>query len=311
MICHKFFILSIAVCTIGAMDHHKYNVNLQGGVGQVFMGSNVVNNGTRPNVFGYASTSGSGSAYGVVETVYTNAGGPSNVFINNFARPQQIVEETVVKEFELGAEPSLSIDNPAGNIFITGTDKEKIVINAVKKTYAPYLLTNIMLSFGQKDNQLTIGSAMDCTRASVDYTIAVPYTTKIERAETKKGCIAVTAVLGLITLLRANDGDIQAKKVANLKKAYNEWGAIYAELNAVNGDVNLRTVNGNITLGLAETINARISAETKKGSISNYITGLQVSTRQTNKGARLEGILNSDNAAIDIETLEGNITLNR
>ena len=187
-------------------------------------------------------------------------------------------EETTVKEFELGEEPSISLWNNVGNITISassaGVDQKITLIKVIKKAQSDARLAQLRVEIERYNNSLNLRSEHSSESIfdeSIDYEIVTPSTSKIS-VKTKHGDISVASIVGLITLLDSNGGRIHVKNAARLKKAHANSGSINVQLNAPNAQIDscmLDTNMGDIVIQMPQICDATIFAQTNQGTITN------------------------------------------
>ena len=297
----KFFVFTILLCSLQALhaSHHIFN-SFSGSVGQVNQGVQV-NNGRRS---GTAVNYGGGMAIGYVENLPPHSGTSTYVYSQ---QPQ--FKETIVKEFELGEEPSIALMNNVGNITISAWDKAKTLIQIIKKAALDERLAAMRVEIVEHNNSLDIRSKHEAkSNESIDYTITTPFASKIE-VETNIGNISVASILGLITLLQANNGNVEVQNAACLKKVSTKVGNITVQFDTQIDSCSLTTDVGDVTVQLHENCDATIFAATNIGQINNR-SNIRINQKiQGMVGASLVGKIGNGNGNLEAKTNVGDIRL--
>lgn len=141
---------------------------------------------------------------------------------------------------------------------------------------------------------------------SVSFRVLVPQGTALD-LRTSNGSIAVSGVRGAVQAQTANGG-VRLEDTAGRVRARSTNGAITTTVSrplGPNDDLELRTTNGSIQLGLPEGISARIEASTTNGRIT---TDFPI-TVQGQIGRRLSGTLGEGGPEIRAATTNGGIRI--
>ncbi len=143
---------------------------------------------------------------------------------------------------------------------------------------------------------------------SVSVRVQVPVGTRLDLRSTNGG-INVRGTEAAVTA-RTTNGSIQLAGVSGPIMARSTNGGIRASLAGslrLQDDIELRTTNGSIDLGLPDGISARIEASTTNGGIS---TDFPI-TVQGRMGRQLSGVLGDGGAEIRATTTNGAVRLTR
>ncbi len=125
-------------------------------------------------------------------------------------------------------------------------------------------------------------------------------------AENKSGNVFFRSVTGTQNV-RSNTGSIKVRNSHGKVLSYETVaGEIDLDINEpVTGSLNVRTVNGNVLVGVPDGCESRVSLSTIKGSVKCSLE-LEDSLRSEE---RISGRLGDGSGAIDVSTVTGNLTL--
>lgn len=228
------------------------------------------------------------------------------------------LREEFHQTYPLAVNGQVMLANINGNVQITAWDRNEVKVDAVKRAVSKERLNeakivvethpdsiNIKTEYPRHENTFTWGHHDN--PASVEYTVMVPRTARLQRINLVNGDLKVQGA--------AND--VHADAVNGHIEAVGLIG--HVDLSTVNGPLNatfdrlstntvkLNSVNGSLTLTLPSNAEAEISATTVNGHISNdfglpvrdhrYV-GHDLRGKLGNGGTRVS--LNNVNGAIDV-----------
>ncbi len=180
-------------------------------------------------------------------------------------------------------------------------------------------------------------------KINVDYQIKVPGDVVISEVRTSNGKIALKRTKGPSELITTNgkikvenvDGDIEAKstngkiKIENvngfvsavttngkivvksegIKDLKTTNGNINAEVKKIKEDIEIRTTNGSIKLGLPSSLNANLELSTTNGGVDLNDIPLEVTSKHKNK--YIKGKMGEGGPKINASTTNGGIKLRK
>jgi DUF4097 and DUF4098 domain-containing protein YvlB len=210
---------------------------------------------------------------------------PRAAWLDRYQESRQGPEQTdrIVQTVKVGRGGTLDLSNISGDVRVTGTGGDEIVIEAVKRVrhrdpdQARRLLQELRVDIGTVGDRVEIrttyprrGGGERGVSARVDYTISVPAGAAVS-VKTISGDASVTKVTGEVRAETVS-GDVSVSATPNL-----------AQAKTVSGDVTARDVAGaaNLTLG---TVSGSVIASGLKarslecGSVSGDIqlSGVEV-----------------------------------
>ncbi|SET01650.1 Putative adhesin [Methanococcoides vulcani] len=232
-------------------------------------------------------------------------------------------------EYEADNNTTLNVINVNGQIEINSWDGDKVVLEAIKRTfYGEDELQKVHIIVNKIDDELKVETkhpAYENVRVSVDMKIKVPENVTVDIIETTNGNIVISDTKGNTTAITTNgaititnvDGYIKARSsngaldirgTTGIDDLKTTNGKIEAQIFDIKDDVEIRCTNGAITIYIDPSLNAEIKMETTNGYISVNEVELVVTKMET---TQVEGILGEGGNNIDIRTTNGYVNLNK
>ncbi len=224
------------------------------------------------------------------------------------------VQAQVTQDFHrtvpLSANGRISLDNINGNVEITGWDRNEVQIDAVKKARDQQRLDEARIEVNAGGDSVEIKTRYPEGRtnnnpASVYYELHVPRNARLDRINLVNGALTVQKVSGEVIANLVN-GKLHVDDLAGEADLSTVNGGIeanYASLNNVR-DINLKSINGSIELGLPDSPNAQIKASTVSGGIRSDFP-LEVHGGYV--GKNLTGTLGAGGTSIKLSNVNGSI----
>ena len=224
------------------------------------------------------------------------------------------VQAQVTQDFHrtvpLSANGRISLDNINGNVEITGWDRNEVQIDAVKKARDQQRLDEARIEVNAGSDSVEIKTRYPEGRtnnnpASVYYELHVPRNARLDRINLVNGALTVQKVSGEVIANLVN-GKLHVDDLAGEADLSTVNGGIeanYASLNNVR-DINLKSINGSIELGLPDSPNAQIKASTVSGGIRSDFP-LEVHGGYV--GKNLTGTLGAGGTSIKLSNVNGSI----
>ncbi len=201
-----------------------------------------------------------------------------------FAIQAQASDGRLTEEFHhnypLAANGRIELDNINGNVHITAWDQNEVKVDAVKSANSKERLDEaqieveaendyISIRTKYRDHDLTWDNDGRNNPASVEYTIMVPRTVRLDEVQLVNGNLDVTAVAGEVRASCVN-GDLKAKALQGSARLSTVNGRMQTEFNRLgSSSMELSSVNGTVELTLPSDANAEIEASTVNGGIEN------------------------------------------
>jgi DUF4097 and DUF4098 domain-containing protein YvlB len=222
------------------------------------------------------------------------------------------------RTYTLAADGRVELDNINGDVHISAWDQNEVKVDAVKYANSKDHLddarievdasaehVSIRTKYRDHDNTFIWGSHNN--PPSVEYTITVPRTARLDEIKLINGALDITGTTG----------EVHASCINGRLEAHNLSGR--AELSTINGHldakfdqlprstVELTSVNGRVELTIPSDAKAEVEASTVSGGIENDF-GLHVNHHRF-VGHDLRGELGSGGPRIKLSNVNGRIEI--
>ncbi len=205
----------------------------------------------------------------------------------------------------LAADGRVSLDNVNGTVRITTWDRAEVKLDAVKRAKRQEDLDKVKIEIDSKPDRLQIHTRYPDSKTSfgrrannsvsVDYTLTVPQSARLDTVSSVNGAVDIDGVRGEVEASTVN-GTLKARGLAATAALSTVNGSLTAGFEHLDGvkSVSLKTVNGRVELELPAGANADLSASTVNGSIGgdvevkkNWPVGREVKTRLGDGGTKI------------------------
>ncbi len=220
--------------------------------------------------------------------------------------------------YALTPEGRVELDNINGDVHISTWDRNEVKVDAVKFAGSKERLDDarieidagkdeISIRTKYRDHDLTFNWGSNHNPAGVEYTITVPRGAHLDEIKLINGSLD----------LNGASGEVHASCINGRLKAHNLSGR--AELSTINGhlearfdqlpnsSVELKSVNGSVSLTIPSDSKAEIEASTISGGIDNDF-GMHVNHHRF-VGHDLRGQLGSGGPHIELQNVNGHIEI--
>lgn len=219
--------------------------------------------------------------------------------------------------YSITADGRIELKNINGNVHISSWDRNEVKVDAVKYADTKEQLeeasidvdagkdyVSIRTKYPDQDHTFNWGSHNN--PASVEYTLTVPRTARLEEINLVNGALDVDGVVGKIRASCVN-GQLEAKNLGGEAKLSTVNGRLNASFEQLGSNsIELNSVNAGVELTIPSDSNARVEASTVSGGIDNDF-GLRVSHHFV--GHNLSGELGNGGAHIHLSDVNGRITI--
>jgi DUF4097 and DUF4098 domain-containing protein YvlB len=210
---------------------------------------------------------------------------------------------------------TLEVDNVNGPITVEESDTDEIVVDLEKTgTDDERDVTNVVST--RTDGRLTVETELDSrpfggllgpNTAHVSMAIQCPSDATVEHVETTNGDLRVRNVAGPVEIETTN-GDITASGLDSVGDVSSTNGDIDVTVLAIEDDVAIESVNGEIDAALGPDLNADVRAETTVGEVT--VDGdFGLASDDDTTGGSVSGTLGDGGPELSIESTNGGITL--
>jgi DUF4097 and DUF4098 domain-containing protein YvlB len=225
--------------------------------------------------------------------------------------------EAFNQTYPLSPTGRVHIENINGDVHVNVWDQASVKVDAVKSAHSQKRLSEVTIDVESAPDILRIKTKYPEERnyegrdredgfTSVEYTLTVPRTAKLDGADLVNGSLDVEGVKGDV---RANlvNGTVTASGMGGDVKLNTVNGGIEANVASLGTakDVQLNSVNGPIVLTVPAGASAVIKATTVHGKITNDL-GLTVEDGQF-VGHSMSGQVGSGGARIRLNNVNGSI----
>jgi DUF4097 and DUF4098 domain-containing protein YvlB len=228
------------------------------------------------------------------------------------------LSEEFHQTYPITADGRIELDNINGSVHISGWDRNEVKVDAVKYADTKERLeeAKIEIESGQDyvsirtrypghDNNWDWGSHNN--PASVEYTLTVPRTARLDEIKLINGALDIGGVAGEVRASCIN-GRLEARDLAGRAKLSTINGRMDAHFSQLAGqDIELNSVNGSVELTIPSDSNAEVEASTVSGGISNDF-GLHVNHHRF-VGHDLRGEIGTGGAHIRLSDVNGRIEI--
>jgi len=218
--------------------------------------------------------------------------------------------------YALTADGRIELDNINGDVHITSWDQNQVKVDAVKYADTKERLDEAKIEIDSRNNSLSIRTRYPDRNqswnwgshnnpASVEYTLTVPRTARLDEIRLINGQLDITGVSGEVNASCIN-GRLEAHNLAGRARLSTINGRLDARFDQLAGrSVELNSVNGSVELTIPSDSKAELEASTVSGGIDNDF-GLRVDHHRF-VGHELRGELGSGGTHIKLANVNGRI----
>jgi len=212
----------------------------------------------------------------------------------------------------------VELDNINGAVHISAWDRNEVKVDAIKYADAKDRLEDARIEIDPgkdylsirtryRDHDLNFNWGGRNNPPSVEYTLTVPRTVRLDEIKLINGSLDVTGVTGEVRASCIN-GRLEAHNLSGRADLSTINGHLVARFDELFGSsVELKSVNGSVELTIPSDSKAEIEASTVSGGIENDF-GLRVNHHRY-VGHDLRGELGSGGPRIRLENVNGRIEI--
>ena len=208
--------------------------------------------------------------------------------------------------FPLDASARISVESHNGSVEVIGWDRMDAEVSGTKSASSESLLGSMKIEIQNAPKSLQIRAVKPSVQmggTGVRFTLRVPKSALVDRAETSNASVHVRDVAGA-THLRSSNGSVKAENVSSDVDARTSNASI--EMDGIAGEVQLKTSNGRISI---ERVAKRVDAETSNSSIKARLDGSSPVRLNTSNGSIDVGFAAQPKADVRAETKNSSITV--
>ena len=220
------------------------------------------------------------------------------------------VTEEFHRTVPLPSNGRVSLGNVNGDVTITGWERNEVQIDAVKKASNQQKLDEAKIEVDAGSDYVRIRTRYpenhtNNNPASVTYELHVPRTAGLDSIDLVNGSLDVSQVSGEVRSNLVNGStkihDLAGR--AHLSSVNGTIAATYRTLDNVS-DIELKSVNGAVRLGLPSSPNADVRVSTVNGAIT---TDFPLTVQGKFVGRHLDGKLGNGGTRIEISNVNGTV----
>jgi DUF4097 and DUF4098 domain-containing protein YvlB len=227
----------------------------------------------------------------------------------------QAIEEAQRQEFHqsyaLAADGRVSLKNVNGGVHITVWDRNEVKVDAVKSAKDQETLNATTIVVNAKANSVEIRTESKDHQhlAKVEYTLTVPRRAALDALALVNGDISVEGAAGRVRAKTVN-GTIKSTGISGDVDLSTVNGTVNSELDGLQSTahVSIKSVNGAVDAALPAGASAKVNARTVHGKVESDF-GVPDTSRKV--GQRLEAVLGSGAAPVEISTVNGAIRIRK
>jgi len=220
--------------------------------------------------------------------------------------------------YALAAGGRVALDNINGSVHITGWDRNEVKVDAVKYARSKERLDEakilidaskdyISIRTEYPDHNLTFRDDDWDNPASVEYTLSVPRTARLDQIKLINGSLDVQGIAGEVRVSCIN-GHLKASGLGGPVKLSTINNRLEAQFDRLGtSSIELASVNGSVLLTMPSDTKAELEASTVHGGISNDF-GLRVRNHRI-VGHDLHGELAGGGTRIKLSNVNGTIEI--
>jgi hypothetical protein len=220
--------------------------------------------------------------------------------------------------YALAAGGRVELDNINGAVHISTWDQNEVKVDAVKSADSKDRLDDARIEVNSskehlsirtkyRDHDLTFNFGSHNNPPSVEYTLTVPRTARLDEIKLINGSLDITGASGEVHASCIN-GRLEAHNLTGRSELETINGHLDAKFDQLPGSsVELKSVNGSVALTIPSDSKAEIEASTVSGGIENDF-GLHVNNHRF-VGHDLRGELGNGGPRIKLEDVNGHIEI--
>ena len=222
--------------------------------------------------------------------------------------------ESFSQTYPLAADGRLSLENLNGDVTIEGWSGNEVQIEYTKTSRTREGLERVEVVIEAREDHIHVETDYSSSRgwnndgANVDFTVRVPMQARLDELELVNGDLTISGVDGNVNASLVN-GRVDASDLSGSLSLESVNGTVEVAFETL-GDgqsIDLESVNGSVVLRIPSGADATIDAETVHGRIDNDF-GFEVEKGRY-VGRSMEGTLGNGSARVDLENVNGSITV--
>src|SRR5258707_7280550 len=204
---------------------------------------------------------------------------------------------------------SLELQNVNGTVDVQGWDRNEIEVHAVKTAKQKESdLERVSIEVEAKPDAVSVATHYpqnEGVEVTVDYTIHVPHSARVEHIGTVNGTLRVVGVESVEDLHSVN-GNMEVFEAGGSVHAHTTNGNVHLELAHLQDKTGAtaETTNGSLVLAVPSDMQANVEARCLNG---NFYSELPITMESTQRPREMHGKLGRGGAPIHLRTVNGGI----
>ena len=228
------------------------------------------------------------------------------------------LSEEFHQTYALTPDGRIELDNINGPVHISSWDQNQVKVDAVKYADTKERLDEAKIEIDARNDSISIRTkypdhnqswnwGSHNNPASVEYTLTVPRTARLDEIKLINGSLDVTGMSGEVNASCIN-GRLEAHDLSGRARLSTINGRLDARFGQLaSNSIELNSVNGSVELTIPSDSKAELEADTVSGGINNDF-GLHVNHHNF-VGHDLRGELGSGGAHISLKNVNGRIEI--
>ena len=216
--------------------------------------------------------------------------------------------------YPITSDGRVDLSNINGAAHISSWDRNEVKVDAIKYADTKEKLDEAKIDVDAGGDHVSIETkypehdhGSNNNPASVEYTLTVPRTARLDEIKLINGSLDITGVSGEVRASCIN-GRLEASNLSGRAKLSTINGELDAKFDQLAGQsVELNSVNGSLDLTIPSDSNAEVEASTLSGNINNDF-GLHVNNHRV-VGRDLRGDIGNGGARIKLKNVNGRIEI--
>lgn len=226
-----------------------------------------------------------------------------------WALPGLAISKEFNQTYPLQPGGSFELQNVNGAVEVQGWDRDEVEVHAVKTAKLKESdLGRVTIEVSAKPSSVAVATHYpqnEGVEVSVEYTIHVPHSARVEHIGTVNGTLRIAGVEDLEDVHSVN-GNIEVYESGGGVHAHTTNGSLHLELAHIcplNG-VAAETTNGSVYLAIPSDTQADLEARSMNG---NFQSELPLSVESSQRPREVNGKLGRGGAPIRLHTVNGGI----
>src|SRR5258707_250000 len=226
-----------------------------------------------------------------------------------WALPSFAISKEFNQSYPLQPGGSFELQNVNGTVEVQGWDRNEVEVRAVKTAKQKESdLERVSIEVDAKPDAVSVATRYpqnEGVEVTVDYTIHVPHSARVEHIGTVNGTLRIAGV-ELVEDLHTVNGNIEVFESGGSVHAHTTNGNVHLELAHLQDKTGAtaETTNGSLVLAVPSDMQADVEARCLNG---NFYSELPITMESSQRPREMHGKLGRGGAPIHLRTVNGGI----